>query len=248
VTVRSVLTALLVGAVAAVCVRLGFWQISRLHEKQALNAAMDRALAMPPLELSELGGAPDSVVGRRVAVRGTFDEARQVLLSARTYNGSPGVHVVTPLVVGAHAVLVDRGWLPADDAATARPQRYLEPGEREVVGIAEAIAHGAGGLASRVIEADSVRLISARRLDFDSLSAAFPYALAGFAVRQLPGPGVPAEPVRTPPKHFDETMHVSYAVQWFLFATILVVGSIALAWSRRGGRGAPIPDVPEREA
>ena len=247
-TVRSVLTALLVGAVAAVCVRLGFWQISRLHEKQALNAAIDRALALPPLELRDLDAPVDSVAGRRVAVRGTYDEAHQVLLSARVHEGAPGVNVVTPLVAGGKAVLVDRGWMSAGDAATARPQNFPEPGEREVVGIAESIPSGVGGPAIRVLEADSVSLLSMRRLDRDSLAGRFTYALAPFVVRQLPGANLPRNPVRIPPKHFDESMHVSYAVQWFLFAVILVVGSIALAWSRRGGRGAPIPDPRDGEA
>ena len=145
-------------------------------------------------------------------------------------------------------MLVDRGWLPSGDAATARPQDYPEPGEREVIGMAISVVRSMGGPAVRTFEADSVRLLSARRIDLDSLQRWIPYRLAPFALLQLPGPGVPSRPVRVPPKHFDESMHVSYAVQWFLFAVILVVGSIALAWSRRGGRGAPIPDPRDGEA
>ena len=34
-------------------------------------------------------------------------------------------------------------------------------------------------------------------------------------------------------------MHLSYAIQWFLFATIMLGGSAALAGSRRR-RGAPL--------
>ena len=34
--------------------------------------------------------------------------------------------------------------------------------------------------------------------------------------------------------------HISYAVQWFLFATIMLGGPAALAWSRRR-RGAVSP-------
>src|SRR4029077_8211627 len=99
-----------------------------------------------------------------------------------------------------------------------RPQDYPEPGEREVVGIAESIARGAGGPAIRVLEADSEALLSMRRLDRDSLDGQFTYALAPFVVRQLPGASLPPHPVRIPPKHFDETMHVSYAVQRVLFS------------------------------
>ncbi|MBI3540136.1 MAG: hypothetical protein HY076_07670, partial [Candidatus Eisenbacteria bacterium] len=133
----------------------------------------------------------------------------------------------------ASAILVERGWLYSADAATARPQSYLEPGERTVRGIVEELRRGAGGRALRAIEQDSVTLWSARWLDADSLRARLPYPIADYALRQTPGPGIPDMPRRELPHPYDEMLHVSYAVQWFLFATILIGGSAVLAWSRR---------------
>ena len=236
---RSIVVLLAVVAGASVCVRLGFWQISRLHEKQALNAALRSALAAPPVPLGDPPAAVESVRGRAVEARGHYDETRQILLSGRAHDGAPGVDVVTPLLLpdGSRAVLVDRGWLYSADAATARPRDYPERGDRTVRGIAEPIRRGAGGPAIRALPSDSAHLWSARWLDLDSLERRFPYSLAPYVVRQLPGSGVPRQPVRREPRPFDEMMHVSYAVQWFLFAAILLGGSAALAWSRRGGRG-----------
>ena len=239
---RSILVLLLVLAGASVCVRLGFWQISRWHEKQSLNAALRGALAAPPLVIRGATPPLDSVRGRRVEARGRFDESRQVLLAGRASEGSPGVDVVTPLLIagGSGAVLVDRGWLYAPDAATARPQDFPEPGERLVVGVAEPLRRGAGGTPIRLLRADSARptaRYSARWLDLDSLAGRFPYPLASYMLRQLPGAGVPAKPFRRAPRPLDEMMHVSYAVQWFLFAAIMLGGSAALARSRRRGRG-----------
>ena len=237
---RALLIALVVIAAAAVCVRLGFWQLDRLQQKRTLNARMRAALARPPVPFGSMQA--ESLAGRRVVIRGAYDERHQLLLAARTDGGVPGVHVVTPLrpAGDGRAVLVDRGWLPSDDAATAYPQQYPEPGEREVIGIADP-APRATRARYRTLEADSVELYSALRVDLDSLGAKLPYALSPLLVRQLPGPGVPPLPKRVFPKPLDETMHLSYAIQWFLFAVILVVGSIALAVTRRRGGGQPMP-------
>ncbi|MBI2536758.1 MAG: SURF1 family protein, partial [Gemmatimonadetes bacterium] len=44
---------LIVGALAAaVCVRLGFWQVTRLHQRQALRATVETRLQQPPFEVT----------------------------------------------------------------------------------------------------------------------------------------------------------------------------------------------------
>jgi len=234
-TVRSILVALGVLAGAAVCVRLGFWQISRLHEKQAINAALHAAEHAAPLVID--GEPPDVEQARehRLEATGRFDERHQFLLSGRAHDGEPGVEVVTPLRLAgsATAILVNRGWLPSADAATARPQDYPESTVRAVRGLAEPLQHGAGGPPSRVLESGTTTLWSVRWLDADSIAPRLPYAVAGYALRELPGPGVPERPRRSPPRPANEIMHLSYAIQWFLFATIMVGGSVVFAWSRR---------------
>ena len=52
-------------------------------------------------------------------------------------------------------------------------------------------------------------------------------------MRQAPGPGVPLQPQRERPEPWDEGMHLGYAIQWFSIGTILLVGSLWLAWQRR---------------
>ena len=238
--VRSVLVAAVVLLAALVCVRLGFWQISRLHEKQTLNAALRQAQQSPPIVVGDRLPPLARTRHRVIEVTGRFDERHQFLLSGRALGGEPGVEVATPLVLpaGGGAVLVNRGWLPSPDAARARPQDAPEPGERTVRGLVEELRRGAGGPPVRMLERDSVTVWSARWLDADSLVGRIPYAVAGYALRELPGPGVSERPHRSPPRPYDEMMHVSYAAQWFLFAAILVGGSAVLAWSRRR-RGGP---------
>ena len=236
---RTILFTLVVVLLAATCVRLGLWQVERWHEKQRLNAGLRSALAAPPVEIGASAPPPALVRDRRVRLSGRYDESRQILLVGRAHEGAPGVEVVTPLrLEGGGAVLVERGWLAAADGATARPQDHPEPGVCAVTGLARTLpARGTGRPPAR-LAGGSDTLWAVRDLD-RSLDALFPYALAPFVVRALPDAGAPAQPLRVPPEPYDESMHVSYAIQWFMFAVILVGGSLALAWSRRPG--GPLP-------
>lgn len=244
---RHVAIVLVIGVVAAVCVRLGFWQLSRLAEKRTENARREAALLATPREIGSALLTADEAPALRLIVRGAYDESHQVLLGPRVHNGSPGVHVMTPLrfADGAGAVLVDRGWIYAGDAATASPAAYAEPGTLTVMGVVGKVPRGEAGFPWRRIDRDGIALWSARRLDVDSLNARFPYTIAPWVIHQLPGEGVPAEPVRTSPEPLDDLMHLSYAIQWFLFATILVLGSVLVALRRNRQGGPPGPVAPE---
>jgi surfeit locus 1 family protein len=124
--------------VAAVCVRLGVWQLDRLKDRRASNAVARAARSAPVLQLT--GNSTDStVVNRRVRVRGNYDHAHDIVLRGQVYRGVPGVGIVSPLVLADDAktaVLVNRGFVPAPDAVTVDPSAFREPGEQQVEGIA----------------------------------------------------------------------------------------------------------------
>jgi surfeit locus 1 family protein len=236
-------------ACAGLCVRLGLWQLSRWQEKQGRNVALRTALAAEPLPVAEPLPGVSELADRKIEVFGAFDESRQVLLSGRIQSELPGVQVITPLRLPGDsvAVLVDRGWLYAPDAVTARPQDFRDRSPRAVRGIARTLGARGAGLAWRALESDTSHAVwSARTLDPDSLAPRFPYALAPWLLVELPGKGVPEKPLRAAPRPLDETMHLAYAVQWFLIAGILFAGSVALAWSKRRVRPAR-PALPPLE-
>ena len=246
--------------VAAVCVRLGFWQLSRLHEKQALNQGLRSALAAPPLDLAGADAAAASrpagaLQGARYFARGRYDESRQFLLMGRAHDGDPGVEVVTPLLPedGSAAVLVNRGWIPSIDGATAQPERFPAAGERTIVGLAEPIVRGIARSRPTPylrVEIDSLHVWSTPRLDADSVEARLPYRVRPYLLRALPDAADSLEvaqeasasafagPLRPPVRFYDETVHVSYAGQWFAFAAIALIGSIVLVVR---GRTKPAP-------
>lgn len=246
----------LLGAVvvAAVCVRLGFWQVSRLHEKQALNRQLDAALASAPIDLRAADASGAAALRRaRVTAHGRFDETRQFLLMGRAHDGEPGVAVVTPLLPddGGPALLVDRGWIPSIDGANAQPERFPARGERTIIGLAEPLARGVARTLPAPyfrVEMDSLQVWSTPRLDADSIEARLPYPVRPYVLKALPDradslevaeaakTSVFAGPLRWPVRPYDESVHRSYAGQWFAFAIITLVGSIVLVL--RGRRKA----------
>ena len=224
---RRLIVALVLLAGALICVRLGLWQLARRAEKRAINDRMAMDLADPPLRLMSYSRPIGELRGRRVGTMGTYDDSLQILLSGLEHDGEPGVHVLTPLLLPmGGAVLVDRGWLPAADGVTARPRDFAEPGPLWVVGVAETLVSGRPTPSWRVIERDSATVWSVHALGLDSIRTHFPYPVAGFTLRQLPAPGLPARPIRSAPEPLGTTMHLSYAIQWFLFAAAFVAGAI----------------------
>ncbi|NIQ52124.1 MAG: SURF1 family protein, partial [Gammaproteobacteria bacterium] len=115
VTPAGVLGSIAVLVVAAVCVRLGFWQLDRLQERRDRNAVVEARMAMPPVALAGLPSDTAGLVHRRVTLAGGYDHAHDLVLAGRSMGGLPGVYLYSPLRLGTGAVLVERGWLPSAD-------------------------------------------------------------------------------------------------------------------------------------
>jgi surfeit locus 1 family protein len=71
-------------------------------------------------------------------------------------------------------------------------------------------------------------------VDPAKLKDSVPYTLLPFVVQHLPDSASPASaapgslPRRLPPPELTNGPHLSYVIQWFSFAVIILVGSIAL--------------------
>jgi surfeit locus 1 family protein len=99
--------------VAAVFVRLGFWQLARLDERKASNLLVQTNLEAPVASLDAVLGQGGDVEYRHVTVVGTYAPTFEVFLRNRSYEGQNGYHVLTPLEFGEDStILVDRGWVP----------------------------------------------------------------------------------------------------------------------------------------
>ncbi len=199
---RDVTLAVVAVVVATGCVFMGKWQLNRLAQRRARNAVLAARLELPPLPVSRDLTA-DSARQRRVVAQGVYEYSAERTWPGRSFQGTPGVALVTPLrLADGSAVLVDRGWVPSPDAFHVDHSLYREPDTATVTGIALIPPRGRGDV-----------------------------AVAGFLpfVVQLESPDpTRGLPRRWPPPTFDDGPHLSYAIQWFSFALIALVGTAAL--------------------
>lgn len=272
----TVLFGLLAVLLAGVFVRLGLWQMDRLEEKRSLNALRTERTARPAVRLPPGLEPADSLPWRRVELDGRYDFGHEVVLRGRLRDGRPGVELLTPLRIrGARAVFVHRGWLPAADglhapldSARTGPasgrvtvRGFILPGALEsdprnegAVPSTSGAGAGEGGGDTgeagpgtfRVSLAGREHLVLTR-LDVRRAAEAVPYPVAPFYVRATE-PVVDGPPFRPlPPLDIDEGPHLGYAIQWFAFASIAIVGAgIYIARDRGSGPAATRTREPPR--
>jgi surfeit locus 1 family protein len=201
---------------AALFIRLGFWQLDRLKQRRARNAVLVSRLAETPVPIAALR---DTVSYRRAVLAGTPDYANEIVLTGRSRQGSPGVYVFTPVRrTGTDtAVLVNRGWVYAPDAATIDLSRWREA-RRVFNGYVLSLSPAAS---SNSTQASDRKL---RTLASSSVRQMLPYAISTqYLVSQ--DSAADTTPARLAVPALDDGPHLSYAIQWFSFATIALVGS-----------------------
>jgi surfeit locus 1 family protein len=203
---------LAIGAVvvAAGCVGMGIWQIKRLRQRRAANALVAARWALPPLLVRDSSMSADSARQRRVTARGVYDYAAEKTWPGRSFQGTPGVALITPLrLPDGSAVLVDRGWVPSPDAYHVDATRYREPDTVTVAGLALIPPRGRGDVDPR---------------------GYLPFVIQLETPDPPPARGLPR---RWPQPELSEGSHLSYVIQWFSFAAIALVGTAALLRSRK---------------
>lgn len=226
---------LLVIVGALILGRLGIWQLDRLAQRHAFNDSLNTRMAQPALTLAGAATDPDALEYRRVEVRGVYDPAQEIVLRNRELDEVAGVHVLTPLRISGSdaAVLVDRGWIPREQADPARRKALSAPlGEVVVRGIARRSQEDVGGPKDPPLSAERPRLDAWFRINIDRIQQQIGYPLLPIFIEQQPAIGDPALPRTVATADLGEGPHIGYAVQWFSFAIILVVGYIAFTYSQ----------------
>jgi surfeit locus 1 family protein len=184
---------------------------------------------------------------------GTFDFDNEVVLTNRSRDGAPGVNILTPVRVPGRdtAVLVNRGWVYAPDGATVDLARWREPtkaGGTAYVSWMSALSTASDARPAPPPAHNTVR--RAARLDRDVIAAMIPYPIAPYQLVLLDADAIdeggaayggagagpfgtaappdPTRPIRIPLPALDEGAHKSYAIQWFSFAAIALLGTAAV--------------------
>lgn len=233
-TPRWIIPTLCVVAGTVLLVYLGLWQLDRQDQRRVYNQMVAERWQMEPLVLDAADTSIDlsELEFRRVAVSGEFDYENQIALKNQMWQEQAGIQLVTPLRIGENkAVLVARGWIPYTEAAPEKWAEYNEPMQATLIGRAHESQMMPSGEAPAIPSQPQQEWF---RINIDAIQPQMPYELLPFFLYQLPEEGrtygeLPIRQNLNPLLELrDPVMHLSYAVQWFSFALVLIFGYIQL--------------------
>jgi cytochrome oxidase assembly protein ShyY1 len=205
---------------AGLFVGLGVWQLARNTHKHDLVAREKAAYGKPAPDVTALpANARD---GARVEARGRFDAARETVLRNRVRTNKVGIDVLTPLrLADGSAVVVDRGWVRA--SASGVTAGSPPTGTAVVRGLLHTSSRFAAG---ETVDRLADGHLAVPRVDLRAIGATFPYRLRPVwieaqAIEPPPARNAPALPQPPSP---DSVNHLEYAIEWFAFALIPILG------------------------
>lgn len=213
---------------ALACVGLASWQIERRSEavskieRVASNYDLEK---LPFEEVSSLSG--DTVVGyewRQVELSGIYLVDDVLLVRNRAIAGQPGfVQLVPFLLETGEIVVVERGWIAAD--SDLNPSETFLPSDSLKTLVARVrMGETVPNRDSPSGQLTSINLPEIRELINLDVEQGFYLRMVTESPSEISYPQPLSRPV------LDEGNHLSYAVQWVIFA---VMGFFALFWAIR---------------
>jgi surfeit locus 1 family protein len=232
---RWLLATVLVLLASAVMARLGIWQLDRLEQRRIFNARVLEQQSEPALELDGESATLDlySMEYRHVTVTGTYLHEDEIVLRNQVWEGEfgseLGVKLFTPLLIAGsdQAILVERGWIPEADAEDH--SAYFEEGPVTITGQLRRDETDFGlGLRLQpdpeLAEGES-RRNAWNNLDLERIAAQMETPLLPVYIQHFAEGGQTQAPYASHAVlDLTEGPHQGYAVQWFSFAALLLIG------------------------
>jgi len=224
---------------------LGAWQLSRLDERRASNALIEARIVGEPREFEALVGQygmdPDELNYRRAMVTGRYLIDDEIFSVGRNYDGVTGTLALTPLELSDGSIMIIvRGLVPIGTdgppatgfetpSGTVTLTGRLDDGE-------EPLKIGEPPPVDGVIE--GISRVDLAYIDQYYGKDVLPVNLI-LESQQPQNTG--EEPFRVPAPELTEGRHLGYAVQWFAFSLLALVGAAVLVW--RAGTERPTSET-----
>ena len=222
-TLQRAIVLLAALALAAATARLGVWQLDRAAQKNALQAAIDTRRALPPLREVELARTATEAAAqhhRPAQLDGQWVQGATWFLDNRQMHGRPGFFVLTPLrLADGSAVLVQRGWVPRDQADRTKLPTVATPGGP--VSLVGRIAPPPSRLFDLGEEGSSpIR----QNVDLDALARETRLTLRPLSLQQLDGTAAAGDGLQREwaAPAADVHKHYGYAFQWFALCALTI--------------------------
>ena len=207
---------------------LASWQIERRSEAVSKIERVAANYDLNPVAFDEVSSLDvDSIVSyewRSVELSGRYLTGDVLLVRNRAIAGQPGFVQLVPFETSNdEIVVIERGWIPAD--SDLNPSRELFPSETDRTIIARVrLGEAIPNRDSPTGQLTSINLPEIRELLSKEVETSFYLRM----VTESPAESSNPQPLSRPV--LDEGNHLSYAVQWIIFAAM---GFFALFWAIR---------------
>jgi cytochrome oxidase assembly protein ShyY1 len=231
---------------AAVCIGLSKWQVDRTNETRAANQLVDSNYHSVPRPIGEvlptLTSYRPSQEWTQVTVTGTYLMSDQLLVRNRPLGGQPGFEVLDPLLLEDGSVfVVDRGYLPIGNHQDA-PDSIPAP-KSGTVTVVVRLKAGEPMLDGRTAASGELATVF---LPAVAELVGKPTYMAAYGLMVSEDPATTTRPTAMPQPQLDEGLHISYAIQWVIFAIIAFFGLGYAIRQEYRMRNADDPDEQER--
>lgn len=247
---------------AIACAFLSNWQFSRNADRSEQLELVARNYDAEPVPLAEIippaGALEASDEWRPVVLRGEYLASEQLLVRNRPHGGTAAFEVLVPFRLDdGRVLLIDRGWVPPGEDQPL-PDRIPVPpsGETGVVArLRPTEPLPSSGRSAPEGQVPSINLdLVAERIGVADLER------SGYGVMVSEDPPVANRPAALAAPSEDPGPHLSYAIQWILFAVMgfVFIGYVILTERRhhredaedraRGRQSATRYQVPSRRA
>jgi cytochrome oxidase assembly protein ShyY1 len=233
---------------AVACAFLSNWQFTRNAERAEQLMLVAENYDADPVPLSEVIAPGESLAAADewlpVALEGEYLAAEQTLVRNRPHGGTAAFEVLVPFRLDdGRVLLIDRGWVPPGEDQPL-PDAIPAPPEGESTVIARlrpAEQLPASGRSAPQGQVPSINPELVATLISPEAAADLEKSAYGVMVTEDPAPS--ARPTALAPPSEDPGPHLSYAIQWILFA---VMGFIFIGYVIRTERRHRREDADDR--
>lgn len=209
------------------CLIAGNWQFDRGMDRRSENATIEKNLELPAVDFIDAVSWPeDRRLWRQFIIEGNFQPEHEILMRNRYHNEQYGFGVATLFrLADGRQVWIDRGWVKAGASATTPPEvvavpqgpisltvRYRNDAlDAKIRG--SFFATGSGG--EQLAKWNEEALVASEPFYFDLIGGDFTPDIA------------------TNPPTVSDGPHIAYAIQWWFFGLLALLGRFLIAREER---------------
>lgn len=206
-------------------IRLSDWQFDRYDQRIKNNGQIMTALASTPVSINGSNDLNNLDVWQKITVSGQYIDSQSKLIRKQYLESSLGFYVITPFEVSnEYRILVNRGWIPIGDSANSVQVIPPAPsGKVEITGYVRNFETPRKN--PEDLPANQINYLDPSL--FLEINDSQNYVQLGLSnpkdlnVAKIPLPELSNGP------------HLSYAIQWILFALLLPIGWYILLRSEK---------------